>query len=80
MMRPLRINRGEYGGKVMVFVGGRLLMPGGMVETKRAKDVSAWKSAIFLLDTGAQMNSISPVAAAQVTKVYGDSTAWASGR
>jgi len=54
--------------------GHDLLMPGGLVETKRSKDTTAWKSAIFLMDTGAQRNTISPSAAAQVTKVYEDPT------
>lgn len=49
-----------------------LLMPTGIVETKRMKDESAWKEKLFLLDTGAESNLISPAAAKEVTKVSRD--------
>jgi predicted aspartyl protease/Tfp pilus assembly protein PilF len=52
--------------------GHDLLMPTGIVETKRAMDNSAWKDKIFLLDTGAESNLISPAAAKEVTKVSRD--------
>jgi predicted aspartyl protease len=51
-----------------------LLMPTGIVETKRIKDDSAWKNKLFILDTGAELNLISPAAAREVTKVSGDSS------
>jgi predicted aspartyl protease/Tfp pilus assembly protein PilF len=54
--------------------GHELLMPTGLVETKRIKDESAWKSKLFLLDTGADSNLISPAAAKEVTKVSRDSS------
>ena len=53
-------------------VGHDLLMPTGVVETKRVKDESAWKEKLFLLDTGAGFNTISPAAAREVTKVARD--------
>lgn len=53
--------------------GHELLIPGGIVETKRVKDMNAWKNTLFLLDTGADSNLISPAAAALVTKVSRDS-------
>jgi len=52
--------------------GHDLLMPTGIVETKRIKDESAWKEKLFLLDTGSELNLISPTAAREVTKVYRD--------
>jgi predicted aspartyl protease len=55
--------------------GHELLMPTGLVETKRMKDLSAWKEKLFLLDTGAESNLISPTAAREVTKVSRDSGA-----
>jgi len=48
-------------------------MPTGIVDTKRMKDDSAWKEKLFILDTGAGMNVISPAAAREVTKVSGNS-------
>jgi predicted aspartyl protease len=54
--------------------GHDLLMPTDIVETKRMKDDSAWKDKLFLLDTGADSNLISPAAAREVTKVSGDSS------
>jgi predicted aspartyl protease len=54
--------------------GHFLLMPTGIVDTKRIKDVSAWKEKLFILDTGAELNLISPAAAREVTKVSGDSS------
>ncbi len=63
----------EMANWVHIYRNGHfLLAPGGIVETKLAKYVNAWKQVIFLLDTGADFNSISPAAAAQVTKVYED--------
>ena len=56
--------------------GHDLLMPTGLVDTKRVKDDSAWKDALFLLDTGSVENLISPAAARSVTKVSRD---WESG-
>jgi predicted aspartyl protease len=53
-------------------VGHDLLMPTGLVDTKRIKDESAWKDKLFLLDTGAGFNTISPAAAREVTKVSRD--------
>ena len=35
--------------------GHDLLMPTGIVDTKRIKDDSAWKDKLFLLDTGAEL-------------------------
>ena len=52
--------------------GWDLLMPTGIVETKRMKDDSAWKDKLFILDTGAETNLISPAAAREVTKVSRD--------
>jgi predicted aspartyl protease len=49
-----------------------LLMPTGIVDTKRANDESAWKDKLFLLDTGSESNLISPAAAKEVTKVSRD--------
>jgi Flp pilus assembly protein TadD/predicted aspartyl protease len=49
--------------------GHELLMPTGIVETKRMKDESAWKEKLFILDTGSETNLISPAAAKEVTKV-----------
>jgi tetratricopeptide (TPR) repeat protein len=54
--------------------GHELLMPTGLVETKRLKDETAWKDKLFLLDTGADSNLISPSAAREVTKVSRDSS------
>jgi hypothetical protein len=54
--------------------GHHLLMPTGIVDTKRIKDDSAWKEKLFMLDTGAASNLISPAAAREVTKVSGDSS------
>ena len=56
--------------------GHNLLMPTGLVDTKRVKDDSAWKNALFILDTGSEENLISPAAARAVTKVSRD---WESG-
>jgi predicted aspartyl protease len=56
--------------------GHELLMPTGIIETKRMKDTSAWKHKLFMLDTGAELNLISPAAAKEVTKVSRD---WDSG-
>lgn len=55
--------------------GHELLIPAGIVETKRIKDAGAWKEKLFMLDTGAESNLISPAAAREVTKVYSDSSA-----
>jgi len=52
--------------------GSDLLMPTGIVETKHMKDESAWKEKLFILDTGAESNLISPAAAKEVTKVWRD--------
>jgi predicted aspartyl protease len=52
--------------------GHDLLMPTGIVDTKRLKDDSAWKDKLFLLDTGSESNLISPAAAREVTKVGRD--------
>ena len=52
--------------------GWDLLMPTGIVETKRIKDESAWKDKLFILDTGAESTLISPAAAREVTKVSRD--------
>jgi Tfp pilus assembly protein PilF/predicted aspartyl protease len=49
--------------------GHELLMPTGIVQSKRMKDESAWKEKLFIMDTGAEMNMISPAAAKEVTKV-----------
>jgi len=59
--------------------GHDLLMPTGIVETKRMKDESAWKQKLFLLDTGAESNLISPTAAKEVTKVSRDENMKISG-
>ena len=48
-------------------------MPTGLVETKRVKEDAAWKDKLFLLDTGADSNLISPSAAREVAKVSRDS-------
>jgi tetratricopeptide (TPR) repeat protein len=52
--------------------GHDLLMPTRIVETKRFKDESAWRDKLFILDTGADSNLISPAAAREVTKVSRD--------
>jgi hypothetical protein len=52
--------------------GWNLLMPTGIVETKRVKDLSAWKDKLFILDTGSDSNLISPAAAREVAKVSRD--------
>jgi predicted aspartyl protease len=52
--------------------GHELLMPTGLADTKRIKDPSAWKDKLFLLDTGSDLNLISPSAAREVTKVSRD--------
>jgi hypothetical protein len=52
--------------------GHELLMPTGIVETKQIKDTAAWKEKLFLLDTGADSNLISPGAAREVTKISRD--------
>ena len=49
-----------------------LLMPTGIVDTKRMKDESAWREKLFILDTGSDVNMISPEAARDVTKVQTD--------
>jgi predicted aspartyl protease len=49
--------------------GHELLMPTILVETKRMSDTTAWKEKLFLLDTGSNLNIISPAAAREVTKV-----------
>jgi predicted aspartyl protease len=54
--------------------GHDLLIPTGLVDTKRMKDESAWKDKLFLLDTGAESNLISPAAAKEVTKVSHDNS------
>ena len=59
--------------------GHDLLMPTGIVDTKRMKDDSAWKDKLFLLDTGAQSMLISPAAAKEVTKVSRDDSVGISG-
>ena len=59
--------------------GHELLMPTGIVDTKRMKDESAWKEKLFILDTGGESNLISPVAAKEVTKVSGNSSLGISG-
>ncbi len=52
--------------------GHELLLPAGIVDTKRIKDDSAWKDKLFMLDTGSESNLISPAAAREVTKVSRD--------
>ena len=59
--------------------GWNLLMPTGIVETKRMKDESAWKDKLFILDTGSETNLISPAAAREVTKVSRDDSVGISG-
>ena len=59
--------------------GWNLLMPTGIVETKRIKDESAWKDKLFILDTGSETNLISPAAAREVTKVSRDDSVGISG-
>jgi predicted aspartyl protease len=56
--------------------GSDLLLRARVVETSQAKDESAWREKLFLLDTGAGQNLISPQAAAEVTKVSRD---WGTG-
>lgn len=53
-------------------VGHELLIPTFIVQTKQAKDDSAWRRRMFLLDTGSASNLISPEAAREVTKVSRD--------
>jgi hypothetical protein len=43
------------------------------------KDESAWKQKLFILDTGSEMNLISPAAAKEVTKVSRDENMEISG-
>ncbi|GAC1422472.1 MAG: hypothetical protein NVSMB62_18180 [Acidobacteriaceae bacterium] len=50
-------------------LGHELLVPAAVADTKKAREPDAWKGKLFLLDTGAALNFISPVAAAEVTKV-----------
>ena len=52
--------------------GHDLLMPTGIVQTKQIKDEKAWKDKIFMLDTGAYDNLISPKAAREVSKLDRD--------
>lgn len=52
--------------------GHELLMPTGIVDTKRMKDDSAWRDKLFMLDTGAEDNLISTAAAKEVTKIGRD--------
>jgi predicted aspartyl protease len=59
--------------------GYDLLMPTGIVQSKRMKDESAWKQKLFILDTGSEMNLISPAAAKEVTKVSRDENMEISG-
>jgi hypothetical protein len=59
--------------------GWDLLMPTGIVETKRIKDDNAWRDKLFLLDTGSDSNLISPAAAREVTKVSRDDSVGISG-
>jgi tetratricopeptide (TPR) repeat protein len=59
--------------------GHDLLVPAGIVETKRAKDETAWRNKLFLLDTGSQTNLISPRAAREVAKVSRDDSVSISG-
>jgi predicted aspartyl protease len=54
--------------------GKDLLMPTGLVDTKRFKDETAWKNKLFLVDSGSQLNLISTAAAREVTKVDRDET------
>jgi hypothetical protein len=56
--------------------GSDLLLQARVVETSQAKDESAWREKLFLLDTGAEKSLISPQAAAEVTKVSRD---WGTG-
>jgi hypothetical protein len=53
-------------------IGHELLMPTGIVETKRVKDMDAWKDKLFVMDTGSDSMVISPPAAREVTKVSRD--------
>ena len=59
--------------------GHELLMPTSIVDTKRMADQNSWKDKLFLLDTGADSNLISPAAAREVTKVSRDSGTEISG-
>jgi Tfp pilus assembly protein PilF len=59
--------------------GWDLLMPTGIVETKRIKGEGAWKDKLFILDTGSETNLISPAAAREVTKVSRDDSVGISG-
>jgi predicted aspartyl protease/Flp pilus assembly protein TadD len=52
--------------------GHDLLMPTGLVDTKKIKDAGAWKTKLFLMDTGSEDNLISPAAARDVTKISRD--------
>jgi predicted aspartyl protease len=52
--------------------GHELLMPTGLVDTRRIQDEGAWRDKLFMLDTGADSNMISPAAAKEVTKVSRD--------
>jgi tetratricopeptide (TPR) repeat protein len=52
--------------------GHELLMPTGIVATKQMREDSAWKEKLFMLDSGAFSNLISPEAARDVTKVSRD--------
>ena len=54
--------------------GHDLIMPSWIVQTKQAKDNSAWRSKLFILDTGSFDTLISPTAAREITKVSRDET------
>jgi predicted aspartyl protease len=59
--------------------GHELLMPSGIVDTKRIKDETAWKEKLFMLDTGSFDNLISTAAAREVTKIDRDDSIGVSG-
>jgi hypothetical protein len=52
--------------------GHEILIPTWIADTKRVKDGSAWKSKLFMVDTGSNSDLISTAAAKDVTKVERD--------
>jgi hypothetical protein len=65
----------EMGKWLRIYRSGHLLlMPTGIVDTKRFKDESAWKDKLFILDSGSEDNLISTAAAKEVTKIGRDDT------
>jgi hypothetical protein len=59
--------------------GHELLVPTGIVDTKRFQDESAWKDKLFMLDSGSEDNLISTEAAKEVTKIGRDDEMGISG-